>query len=198
MWAITWIPYGWDFRNIAKTDQGTANCELFQFCHTLSTRFERNFLQPFYTLWGTYVCNVINIVWLGFEKHSRNWPRNSQLWTFSFFFKNCRNDSNENFDIHFTLYGGPMWAITWISCAWDLRNIAKTDQGTANCELFQFCQRLSTGFERNFLQLSYTLWVPMCAMTSIFYDWDLRNIAKIDQGTVNYELFHSILFQKLS
>ena len=32
-----------------------------------------------------------------------------------FFFKNCRNDSNENFDSNFTHYGGPMCAMTLIS-----------------------------------------------------------------------------------
>ena len=29
----------------------------------------------------------------------------------------------------------------------------------------------------------------MCAMTSRPYDWDLRNIAKIDQGTATRDLF---------
>ena len=31
----------------AEIDQGTAICELFQFCQKQSTRFERNFLQSF-------------------------------------------------------------------------------------------------------------------------------------------------------
>ena len=34
---------------------------------------------------------------------------------FHFFFKNCRNDSNEIFDSHFTLNGGPVCAMTLIS-----------------------------------------------------------------------------------
>ena len=123
-----------------------------------SLRFERKFLQPFYKMWGTFLCNVINIVWLRFEKHCRKWPRNSQLWTVTIFFK---NDSNENFNSHFTLCGGPLCAMILISYWWDLRNIAKIDQGSAECEIFQFCQRLSTRFERNFLQLSYTKWGPM-------------------------------------
>ena len=54
--------YGWELRNIAEIDQGTANCELLQF-----------------------------------------------------FFKNCRNDSNEIFDSHFSVNGGPMCAMTFIS-----------------------------------------------------------------------------------
>ena len=37
----------------------------------------------------------------------------------------------------------------------------------------------------------------MCAMTSILFGWDLRNTAKIDQGTANFEVFIQ-LFQKLS
>ena len=62
MCAMTLTSIGWDLRNIAKNDQGNANCELFQF-----------------------------------------------------FFKNCLNDSNENFDSQFTLYGGPMCAMTLVS-----------------------------------------------------------------------------------
>ena len=62
MCAMLLTSYGWDLRNIAKIDKGTANCERLLF-----------------------------------------------------FFKNCRNDSNENFDSHFTHYGGPMCAMTLIS-----------------------------------------------------------------------------------
>ena len=62
MCAMLLTSYGWDWRNIAEIDQGTANCELLQF-----------------------------------------------------FLKNCCNDSNENFDSHYTLYGGPMCAMTLIS-----------------------------------------------------------------------------------
>ena len=69
---MTSISFGWDLRNIAKSDQGTGNCDLFQFFQKLSTRFERNFLRSFYTKWGICVCNDINIVRLGFEKYSQN------------------------------------------------------------------------------------------------------------------------------
>ena len=62
MCAMLLPSYGWDLRNIAEIDQGTANCELFHF-----------------------------------------------------FLKNCRIDSNENFDSHFTLCGGPMCAMRLIS-----------------------------------------------------------------------------------
>ena len=36
-----------------------------------------------------------------------------------------------------------MFAMTLASSGWDLRNIAKNDQGKANCELFQFFRKLS-------------------------------------------------------
>ena len=62
MCAMLLTSYGWDLRNIAEIDQGTANCELFQF-----------------------------------------------------FFKNCRNDSTEIFYSRFTVFGGPMCAVTLIS-----------------------------------------------------------------------------------
>ena len=99
-------------------------------------------------------------------------------------------DSNKSFRSHFTLCGGPMCAMIFLLYGWDLRNIAKIDQGMATCELFQFCQRQSTRFERNYLRRFYTLWEPVCAMTSKLYDCDFKNIAKIDQGKVIFELFN--------
>ena len=71
MCAMTLKTYGWDLRNEARIDQGTANCELFQIFKRLSARLKRNFLQSFYTTRGTYLCNDINIAWLGFEKQSQ-------------------------------------------------------------------------------------------------------------------------------
>ena len=39
---------------------------------------ERNFLQSFYTILGSYVCNGIKIVWLLFDKHSKKESKNDQ------------------------------------------------------------------------------------------------------------------------
>ena len=74
--------------------------------------------------------------------------KNQSIVNFLNFLKNCRNFSDETFYSHFKLYSGPICAITSISFGWDLRNIAEKDQKTANCELFQFFQRLSTRFEQ--------------------------------------------------
>ena len=68
--------YGWDVRNIAKISPKMAKklpfFDFFRFSQKLSIRFERTFLQLFYTILESYMCNGIKIVWLGCEKHSQN------------------------------------------------------------------------------------------------------------------------------
>ena len=68
--------YFWDVRNIAKISPKMAKkqpfFDFFRFSQKLSIRFERNFLQIFYTKLKSYMCNGIKIVWLGCEKHSQN------------------------------------------------------------------------------------------------------------------------------
>ena len=68
--------YGWDVRNIGKISPKMAKkqpfFEFFRFSQKLSIRFERNFLQLFYTILESYMYNGIKIVWLGCEKHSQN------------------------------------------------------------------------------------------------------------------------------
>ena len=49
----------------------------FRFSQKLSIRFERNFLQLFYTILESYMCNGIKIVWLGCEKQ----PKLAQKWS---------------------------------------------------------------------------------------------------------------------
>ena len=67
---------GLDVRNIAKISPKMAKkqpfFDFFRFSQKLSIRFERNFLQLFYTILESYMCNGIKIVWLGCEKHSQN------------------------------------------------------------------------------------------------------------------------------
>ena len=73
--AISLNSYGWDVRNIAKNSPKMAKkqpfLDFFPFSQKLSIRFERNFLQPFYTILESYMCNGIRILWLGCEKHSQ-------------------------------------------------------------------------------------------------------------------------------
>ena len=87
-------------RNMAKISpkngQKTLIFRFFLFSK-LSIRFERNFLQLFYTILESYMCNGIKIVWLGCEKHSQKWPKNSDFSTFFDFLENCPHDSNEIF-----------------------------------------------------------------------------------------------------
>ena len=69
-------------KNIAKISPKMAKkgpfFDFFRFSQKLSIRFERNFLQLFYTILESYMCNGIKIVWLGCEKHSQNYPKNGQ------------------------------------------------------------------------------------------------------------------------
>ena len=72
--------YGWDVRNIAKISPKMAKKQPFfdfRFSQKLSIRFERNFLQIFYTILESYMCNGIKIVWLGCEKQ----PKLAQKWS---------------------------------------------------------------------------------------------------------------------
>ena len=54
--------YNWDVGNspnLPENDQKTAIFQLFLFSEN-SIRFERNFLQSFYTILGSYMCNFID------------------------------------------------------------------------------------------------------------------------------------------
>ena len=111
--------YGLDVRNIAKISPKVAKkqpfFDFFRFSQKLSIRFERNFLQLFYTILESYMCNGIKIVWLGCEKQpklAQKWPKNSHFSTFFDFLKNCPYDSNEIFYSHSTPYYGPLCAIS--------------------------------------------------------------------------------------
>ena len=67
--------YGWDVRNIAKIRPKMAKkqpfFDFFRFSQKLSIRFDRNFLQSFYIIKESYMCNFNKFVWLGCEKHSQ-------------------------------------------------------------------------------------------------------------------------------
>ena len=95
--------YGWDVRNIAKIRPKMAKkqsfFDFFRFSQKLSIRFERNFLQIFYTILESYMCNGIKIVWLVCEKHSKISPKMVKKQSFFDFFDfltNCSYDSNES------------------------------------------------------------------------------------------------------
>ena len=52
--------------------------DFFRFSQKLSIRFERTFLQSFYTILWSFMCNFIKFVWLRCEKHSQIQPKNGQ------------------------------------------------------------------------------------------------------------------------
>ena len=77
--------YGWDVRNIAKfspkMDKKQSFFDFFRFPQKVSLRFERNFLQSFYTILESYISKGIKIVWLGCEKHSQTYPNTHNSYT---------------------------------------------------------------------------------------------------------------------
>ena len=83
--------YGWDVRNIAKISPKMAKkqpfFDFFRFSQKLSIRFERNFLQLFYTILWSFMCNFIKFVWLVCEKHSQIKPKNGQKTVIFRFFR---------------------------------------------------------------------------------------------------------------
>ena len=104
----------------------------------------------------SYCWDVRNIA-----KISPKMAKNSHFSTFFVFLKNCPYDSNENFYSHSTPYESPLCAMASKSYCWDVRNIAKISPKMAKkppfFDFFRFSQKLSIRFERNFLQLFYTI-----------------------------------------
>ena len=61
-----------------------------------------------------------------------------------------------------------MCAMTLTSHGWDLRNIAKNDQGTAHCELFPFLFESGRNGSTEIFSSHFILYgEPTCAMTII-------------------------------
>ena len=96
--------YNWDVRTIAKISPKMAKkqrfFDFFRFSQKLSIRFKRNFLQSFYIIIESYMCNDIKIVWLGCDKLAKISPKMAKKQRFFDFFdflKNCPYDSNEIF-----------------------------------------------------------------------------------------------------
>ena len=77
------------------------------------------------------------------------------------FLKNCPYDFHEILHSHSTPKGAPACAKASKSYGWDVRNIAKISPKMAKkqpfFDFFRFSQKLSIRFERNFLQLFYTI-----------------------------------------
>ena len=73
---------GWKLRNIARSSPEKIKKQpflnFFQVLQKLSLRFERSFLQSFYTTPDSYMCNGNKFVCLWFEKHGQKNPRSDQ------------------------------------------------------------------------------------------------------------------------
>ena len=93
----------------------------FRFSQKLSIRFERNFLQLFYTILESYMCNGIKIVWLECEKQpklAQKWPKNRHFSTFRFLKNSIRFERNF-LQLFYTILESYMCngiKIVWLGC----------------------------------------------------------------------------------
>ena len=82
--------YGWDVRNIAKIIPKIAKkqpfFEFFQFSQKLSVRFERTFLQLFYTILESYMCNGIKTYGWDVRNIAKISPKKAKKRSFFDFF----------------------------------------------------------------------------------------------------------------
>ena len=119
--------YGWDVRNIAKISPKMAKkqpfFDFFRFSQKLSIRFERNFLQLFYTILESYMCNGIKIVWLGCVNIANISPKMTKKQPFFDFFRFSQKLSirfERNFlQIFYTILESYMCngiKIVWLGC----------------------------------------------------------------------------------
>ena len=131
-------------RNIGKISPKMAQkqpfSDFFLFSQKLSIRFERNFLQWFYTILESYMCNEIKIAWPWYEKHSQNYPKNSQETAIFRLLSDFASQSESLFKNSHS-----MWVSTL--CAWQkeklysvrlARQLTKHRLKTAQLKCFRF------------------------------------------------------------
>ena len=82
--VISLSSYCWHVRSIAKINAKLAKkqpfFDFFWFSQKLSIRFERNFVQFFYTILWSFVCIFTKL--LGCEKRKQNYPKKGQKTAF--------------------------------------------------------------------------------------------------------------------
>ena len=174
--------YGWDVNNIAKISPKMAKkqpfFDFFRFSQKLSIRFERNFLQLFYTTLESYMCNGIKIVWLGYEKHSQKWPKNSQFSTFFGFLKNCSIRFERNFlQLFYAILESYMCnfiKFVWLECE-KQPNLAQKWPKNSHFSIFsQTVHTIRTKASQKEKDLSRLLY-RICGSGFVFFSTDLFN-----------------------
>ena len=142
---------------MAKKSPKTVFFDYFRFSKKQSMRFDQNFLQSFYTILWSFMCNFMKFAWLGCEKHSQNlsqkWPKNSRFSTFLIFAK-----LSVRFERNFVQsFYTKIWSLVCNFIKFVLlgcKNIAKINpkrgQQTAIFRLFHFCKNCPYDSNENF------------------------------------------------
>ena len=117
--------YDWNVRNIAKISPKMAKkqpfFDFFRFSQKLSIRFERNFLQSFYTILWSFAGNFIKFVWLECEKQpkcTQKWPKKTAIFRLFIIAKTIHTIRLCTVILHH-IYYGPLCAILSNSYDWD-------------------------------------------------------------------------------
>ena len=122
--------------------------DFFRFSQKLSIRFERNFLQLFYTILECYMCNGIKIVWLGCEKHSPKMAKKQPFFDFFRFSQKLSIRFERNFlQLFYTILESYMCngiKIVWLGC----EKQPKNGQKTVIFRFFRFSHKLFIRFEQ--------------------------------------------------
>ena len=190
--------YGWDVRNIAKISPKMAKkqpfFDFFRFSQKLSIRFERNFLQLFYTILESYMCNGIKIVWLGCEKHSQNLAKKQPFFDFFRCSQKLSIRFERNFlQLFYTIlesYSCNGIKIVGLGCEKQPKLAQKWPKNRHFSTFFDFLKNCPYDSNKIFYSHSTPYYGPLCAFSLNSYDWDVRKIAKkLPKKTVIFRFF---------
>ena len=198
-----------DLTNIARSSikmtEKQPSSNFLQFSQILSWRFERTFLQSFYTLLRSNVCNGINIECLGSDKQPKvapKWPK-FLFWTVSIF-SNTVLTIRTKLPIAF-IHQIESFLCDGIKIVWmRLRNKTKSTPKVIRkwpIVVFNFFQKMSSGWNVISTDISHStpFKCPMRAMASKSHNCDLTNIARSSikvtgkQPSSNFLQFSQIL-----
>ena len=200
--AILWsfmcnfIKFGWwDVRNVAKINRRGPKINrflfFFWFSRKLSIRFERNFVQSFYTILWCFVCYFIKFVLLRCKQHNQSQPKNGQKtvnFRLFWFLQKLSIRFDDNFYSRSTTYYGPLCAISINSYSWDVRNVAKINPKMSKkqpfFDFFDFRENCSNDSNWIWYSPSTLYYGVLCVISTSLYCCDANNIIKVSPKMV--------------
>ena len=151
--------------------------DFFQFSQKLAIRFERNFLQLFYTSLESYMCNGIKTYCWDVRNIAKNSPNMAKKQPFFDFFSILSKTDHtirtkfSTVILHHIRVLYVQWHQNRMAGMWETAKvIPKMAKKQPFFDFFCFSQNLSIRFERNFPQLFYTI-LKSCMCNGIRIVW---------------------------